>query len=130
MDWIFLKKQIISETILAIFFSFLIYFFAGYPFLLSLFILLFSWPVTGIIIEKIASTVPGSENRITVSSWKIPFFTTVALLLIGLIVYWLSELTFYKSLAITVLIGAPAGAINGILMEWEDSQPGGFNNPK
>jgi hypothetical protein len=130
MDRKILKKQIILGTILAIMFAFLIYFFAGYSFVLSLLVLLFSWPVTEIIIEKIASTIPGSENRITISNWKIPLFTIFVLLLIGLIVYWFSELTFFKSLAITILIGAPAGALNGIVMEWEDIHSGGFNNPK
>jgi len=130
MDWKFLKAKIISGTILATVIAFLIYYFAGYSFVLSLLVLLFSWPITEIVIEKIASTVPGYEKREIVSSWKTPLFTIAILLSIGLVVHWLSELTFAESLAIAVLIGAPAGALNGIIMEWEDSRPGGFNNPE
>lgn len=130
MDWKYLKGKIISGTIFASVIAFLIYYFVGYPFILSLLVLLFSWPIAEIIIEKIASTVPANENREIVSSWKFPLFTITILFLIGFIVYWFSEFTFTESLAITILIGAPVGAINGIIMEWEDSRPGGFNNPK
>jgi len=62
MNWQLIKGKIISGTILAILIAFLIYYFTGYSFVLALWVLLFSWPITDMIIEKIASDVPGYEN--------------------------------------------------------------------
>ncbi len=44
---------------------------------------------------------------------------------IALIVSWLFHFSFWLALPLAVV----AMIANGIFAEWEDNQPGGFNNP-
>jgi hypothetical protein len=45
--------------------------------------------------------------------------------IIGALIYWFSGLPFWVSFTIVVV----ALLLNGILAEYEDNLPGGFNNP-
>jgi hypothetical protein len=45
--------------------------------------------------------------------------------IIGALISWFSSLPFWASFAIVVV----AMVLNGVLAEYEDNLPGGFNNP-
>ena len=44
---------------------------------------------------------------------------------VGLVVKWLFGLPFWAAFGLAVF----GMVVNGFLAEWEDNQPGGFNNP-
>ena len=57
-----------------------------------------------------------------------PKYTAIGLMIaaiIGALITWLSKLPFWASFMIVVV----AMVLNGILAEYEDNLPGGFNNP-
>jgi ribose/xylose/arabinose/galactoside ABC-type transport system permease subunit len=55
-------------------------------------------------------------------------YTAVGLaiaVIIGALISWFSSLPFWASFAIVVV----SMVLNGVLAEYEDNRPGGFNNP-
>ena len=101
------------------------------PFAAAAASLLFAWPVANAWIERIAAQVPDADQRIEV---RLPRRVRLAqLALLGAMTATASavaDLPVIQTLAIVLVVLAPVGAILGIAAEWEDAQPGGFNNPR
>ena len=56
---------------------------------------------------------------------KLSLISIAVIFVIGYLLHYLSGM----SLWISVLIVAAGVFVNGLIAEWEDNRPGGFNNP-
>ncbi len=130
IDWRFLGPHLLKSTALAFAFSVLIHVTSNVHFLVAATILLAAWPVTDFVIEAIASKNPSAAEGVIVKSWwPVAVKYILVLLVTGALWYWV-PLPFMTAFAYALLALASIGAINGIVIEWEDNAPGGWLNPK
>lgn len=130
MDWTYLRPCLVRGTLAATVAAGLVAAVSRVPFPLALASLLFAWPIADLVIEWIASRVPGAERRVTVA---LPRSVLVVQLALWMIISGVVAIAFHQSVvnaaAVVLVSGAPIGGLLGILSGWEDSQPGGFHNP-
>lgn len=101
------------------------------PLVMAAVSLLFAWPVADAVIERIAARVPDADQRIEVRVPRRIAIAQLALLVaLSAAASAVADLPVIHTLAIVLVVLAPVGAILGIAAEWEDSQPGGFHNPR
>lgn len=130
MDWNFLKRSIFQTSLIALAVSLAIAILTPIPVWIALPVLLFSWPVTDIIIECIASQNPSAHKRITATQGKNVLLTQLTLL--AILAFGISaglKLPYLTGFSATLLVLCPLGSLNSIVAEREDNEKGGFHNP-
>lgn len=130
MDWKFLKRTLPHTILIALSFSAAIAILTPIPFLVAAPILLFSWPVTDIIIEAIDSDNPNGPQRLTEPQARKTLFVQFAVM--GVLAVGVSfgmHLPYLTAFSGILLVLSPLGSINSILAKRENNAPGGFNNP-
>lgn len=130
MDWTYLRKQVLWGSALAAAVSLLIAAISPVPLLLALPILVFNWPITDIIIERIASRNPDADKRVVVRSWWPPALTAAIILVVTALVWRFARIPAGHAFAYATLTLTTAGAVLGIISEVEDNAPGGWLNRK
>lgn len=88
-------------------------------------VLLIAWPTTSLLVDSLWP----SESIAPASLFHraLPF---VLFVVIAGVLKWVLVLPIGQAIAFSVLGCSIFGALNGILMEWEDHAPGGFLDPK
>lgn len=129
MDWNYIRPQCAKSSVAALAFATLIHFTSPVHFLVAAAILLLAGPVTDIIIESIATRNPAAGERIFVKDWwsSVVFFGVV--IIISVVLRQWVPLPFMTAFAYALLLWSAVGAINAIVIEWEDNTPGGWLNP-
>lgn len=102
------------------------------PLLLSLGVLLFSGPVTEVVLELIRSRNPHGGELVPAPrriGWIfMGCVACMAALALAASRWW--HIRYWTAFARGWLTIAGAGAVNAIVAEWEDNAPGGFLNPR
>ena len=104
-------------------------YFSRIEFLIALGSLLFSWPIADYIIDELAAKNIRPGEGIYETEWWIPVLQLSIIFGCAVAGVLGAKLKFLEALSITIVCLCPLGAFLGILAEWEDNEPGGFNNP-
>jgi hypothetical protein len=124
-----IKKRMLIGTIVAFIVAAFCAYFSRVEFIYALSSLLFSWPIADFIIENLSSKNNPLQNEKAEFEWWIPLLQICIVLGSGVAGVLGAKLKFLEALSISILVISPIGAFLGILAEWEDNEPGGFNNP-
>jgi hypothetical protein len=121
MQWSHLRPKLIADTIAATIVGVIVSILGNISLVLSVIVLLVSWPVSDWIIEMIASKNPSYKGGMKRKKYWIPMATISIWFICAFIVYWLGHLSFYLSLACSVLGVSVGGAILGVIAQFEDN---------
>jgi hypothetical protein len=130
LDWQYLGPQCAKSSVAALAMAAVIHVTTPVHFFAAAAVLLLAWPIADVIIESIASKNPNAGERVIVKAWwPVAFKWLVVAAASAGLWYWV-HLPFMTAFAYALLVLASVGAINGIVIEWEDNAPGGWLNPK
>ena len=93
------------------------------PAVFAILVLFLCWPVSDVIIDKIADSNPDYHNTIVRRSWIFPISTILVWFMGGFIIYgfhWFGDIPFGQSLSISIIVTSITGAVLGITAELED----------
>ncbi len=124
-----IKKRILIGTIVAFIVAAFCAYFSQIEFIYALSILLFSWPIADFSIDILGSKNIPKHNENSEFEWWIPVLQICIVIGSGVAGVLGAKMKFLEALSISILVMCPIGAIFGIISEWEDNEPGGFNNP-
>jgi hypothetical protein len=117
-------RLLLFESVAALLCAGLVGWTSSLPFWPTLVLLILSWPAAGCVILRLARKSPLYEERPfrpADSLWRFAFFLPIS----GL-VWWGMSIRFADTFAYVLLAGSAFGAVNGVIMEWEDTAPGGW----
>jgi hypothetical protein len=132
MDLKILKRTVVLTSLIAIAFATAIAIFTPIPFWIAAAILVFSWPVTDLIIERIGARNPQASARVKPNASQARYIIVTQFTIMGVLAVGVSaglHVPYLTGFSYILLFLAPIGSINSILAESEDNAPGGFNNP-
>lgn len=104
-------------------------YFSEIEFVIAASIFVFSWPMTDLIIENLASKNFKESEENLQNEWWLHLLHWCIIFGIAVAGVLGAKKNFFEALSITIVWVSPIGAILGILSEWENNAPGGFNNP-
>jgi len=125
-------RHLAPSAVLVTFFTILIATTTELPFWVPLCVLSFNWigaPLIGQWLER-RNPSPKHENQeFEGFGWRIFAGWIAVFALIGWLVSWKWDLSYFTAFAYVLLMGSTSLAVNSIVIDVEDNQKGGWLNP-
>jgi hypothetical protein len=125
-------RHLALSAVLVAFFTILIAATTELPFWVPLCVLSFNWIGAPLIGQRLESRNPSldHENQETEGfGWRIFAAWITVFALVGWLVSWKWDLTYFTGFAYVLLMATTVLALNGIVIDVEDNQKGGWLNP-
>jgi hypothetical protein len=126
-------RYLAPAAVLVAFFTILIAATTELPFWVPLCVLTFNWIGAPLIGQRLESRNPSldhdSQQEAEGFQWRFFVGWTTVFALVGWLVSWKWDLPYFTAFAYVLLMGTSSLAFNGIVIDVEDNQKGGWLNP-